>query len=199
MSLSKNGRFAAVTNFREMVHETFPASRGDIPLMFMHSSASPAQHITATSPTFADYAGFSAFFADTQSLGYCSNREAATPELGPGIYGLSNGGLDAPWQKLLSGKRDFANALHLHPSIGDLFAVLADSTIATDDMLPNTGLSLEKERLLSSRFIVSPTYGTRNSTVLLVNRSGQVNWIDRTFKVDGFCAERAFQFHLNAT
>ena len=44
---------------------------------------------------------------------------------------------------------------------------------APDDELPATGVTLERERLLSSPFIVSADYGTRCSTVLTIDRDGQ--------------------------
>lgn len=59
-------------------------------------------------------------------------------------------------------------------STDELQLVLAATDIAPDDQLPNTGISLEWERLLSAICIQGKDYGTRSSTVLLIDKQGQV-------------------------
>jgi uncharacterized protein with NRDE domain len=106
----------------------------------------------------------------------------ATPVgLGPGIYGVSNHLLDTPWPKVERTKNAFrqwcaAEAVDL----GALFALLHDTERAPDEMLPATGVTLERERMLSSPFIVSPDYGTRCSTVVTVEDDGTARFIERT-------------------
>ena len=63
----------------------------------------------------------------------------------------------------------------------DLFALLADRAVAPDRELPDTGVGLEWERSLSPLFITSPNYGTRSSTVLLIETSGEVTLLERSF------------------
>jgi uncharacterized protein with NRDE domain len=70
------------------------------------------------------------------------------------------------------------------PSLEELFLILTDHTIAGDERLPDTGVGLEWERILSPIFIVSPTYGTRSSTVLLVDRDDRVTFVEKTFNSD---------------
>ncbi|HUQ00097.1 MAG TPA: NRDE family protein, partial [Aeromicrobium sp.] len=63
----------------------------------------------------------------------------------------------------------------------DLFTVLADRTVAPDDLLPDTGAGIEIERLASPAFIDSPDYGTHASTVLRIRRDGSFDVEERRF------------------
>ena len=107
----------------------------------------------------------------------------ARPRVSPGIHGQSNHLLDTPWPKVLRGKESLERIVskQANPSAEDLFAVLADHTVPDDMLLPDTGIGLEKERLLSSLFVSSPAYGTRSSTVILVNQDGEVTFCERTY------------------
>lgn len=67
----------------------------------------------------------------------------------------------------------------------DLFSLLQDRAAAPDPDLPETGVSLDWERLLSPMFISAPAYGTRASTVLLIDRAGGVQFHERGFAPDG--------------
>ena len=67
--------------------------------------------------------------------------------------------------------------------------VLQDRTTPPDEALPHTGVGLEWERRLGSIFIHSAIYGTRSSTVLLVDRGGAAQICERTFDVEGFVGQ----------
>jgi uncharacterized protein with NRDE domain len=111
--------------------------------------------------------------------------------LQPGIYGLSNRRLDTPWPKLLRARARFESEIAgADPAPTRLFDILSDRTAADDAVLPDTGIGLEWERLLSSPFIVSPEYGTRCSTVVLINRDGQVSVEERSHARDGATSVR---------
>jgi uncharacterized protein with NRDE domain len=71
------------------------------------------------------------------------------------------------------------------PPVETLFALLADRQPAGDANLPATGVSPQWESLLSSPFIVSPEYGTRSSTVLLIARDDSARFIERSFDAAG--------------
>ena len=62
-----------------------------------------------------------------------------------------------------------------------LFDVMRDSVTANDNQLPTTGLSLTKERALSSMFIDTPDYGTRCTTLIMMNKNGEVYFEERTY------------------
>jgi len=90
---------------------------------------------------------------------------------------------DTPWPKVEGGKEALRILLNAEqgPSPEGLLDLLADRSYPPDDRLPDTGVGLEWERVLSSRFIVSPGYGTRCSTVLMIDRQGRVTFVERMF------------------
>jgi uncharacterized protein with NRDE domain len=114
------------------------------------------------------------------------------------VYALSNATLDAPWPKAERLRARFAAAR----SAGDeaLFALLADRAPAADSTLPETGLDLERERLLSAPFVVSPSYGTRASYLLALDAAGHGRFVERSFDRNGQQQDqRAFEFEPGIT
>jgi uncharacterized protein with NRDE domain len=187
LGVSRNGRFAALTNYREGVqknaHPT-PPSRGALVADFLTGSSDPEAYLAGLATRGAAYNGFNLFVGDHQRLGYCTNRGAgacAPRWLAPGIYGLSNHLLDTPWPKLASAKAAFAKALADLPRQETFFDLLADREIVPDPHLPETGVPLDWERLLSAVFVSSPTYGTRASTLLTMCGDGEVRLIECSF------------------
>jgi len=98
-------------------------------------------------------------------------------------FGLSNHLLDTPWPKVERGKKALQALLarKQRPLPEDSFDILTDRTMPDDKSLPDTGVGLQWERILSPIFISSPTYGTRSSIVLMVDGKGHVTFIERTF------------------
>jgi uncharacterized protein with NRDE domain len=132
---------------------------------------------------------------------FASNRASGALGLGAGIHGLSNHLLDTPWPKLLRSKARLAEWLtNDDPPIEQAFALLADREPASDDALPVTGVSRQWESLLSAPFIVSPDYGTRSSTLLLIAHDDSARLIERSFDADAHVTEEvAFAFRVDAT
>ena len=120
-----------------------------------------------------------------QNYGGYRTAAAAPAELEPGVHGLSNHLLDTPWPKVTQGKRRLGEVLELAPAVEPLLALLADTTEATDGDLPDTGVGAERERLLSAARIVSPEYGTRSSSALVVGADGKVRFAERSYGSDG--------------
>jgi uncharacterized protein with NRDE domain len=129
------------------------------------------------------YNGFNLIAGDLDELYYVSNRASLMTAITPGIYGLSNHLLNTPWPKIERGKKILSGLLQHNKQelIDGLFALLADRATVADDVLPDTGVGLARERVLSPAFIISPAYGTRSSTVLLVDNHGQVIFTERSF------------------
>lgn len=183
LGISESGRFAAVTNVREPGMAQGARSRGALPRDFLRSDTKAidfAQGIAG-----GEYSGFNLLLADGVNLVYCSNREAAPRELPPGIYGLSNHRLDSPWPKLQLARQKFTAALPALPEEHAFFDLLADKSIVADEDLPQTGVPLEWERLLSAVFVQSANYGTRASTVLWQASDGNIQLHERSFGPDG--------------
>lgn len=193
LAANLDGRWAAVTNFRDgapLVPSSL--SRGHLVAGFVTSQASAPAYASEISQPLSEYPGCNLFFGDAQSLFYASNRHrqgAATQviSLTPGIYGLSNHLLDTPWPKVERCKASMRELVAVDEAeLADgLFELLADRTLAADDALPATGVSIDRERMLSSAFIVSEGYGTRASTVLLADHQGTVSMQERSFGIGG--------------
>lgn len=192
MALSLEGRLAVVTNVREPGQAIGIRSRGELVTGFLADSR-PAASV-AESLAFHDYTGFNLLAAQrvagSWQLHWATNRPA--PFHGPvtqGIHGLSNAQLNTPWPKVATGRQALDDLLAQNPGeaalIEGLWRLLADRRQAPSQNLPETGVAPEVEALLSSRFIVSPTYGTRASTLLLADTEGRVRLLERRFNHSG--------------
>jgi len=188
LGITRTGRVAALTNFRAgNAVKTSTRSRGELVGNYLRSNQPAAAYLGRTGREAMLYNGFNLLAGDVDSLHYFSNRAGAAVAVSPGIHGLSNHLLDTPWPKVERGKRALAGMLDLAGSdLSDaLFSVLADRTPAPDAELPDSGIGLQRERLLSPAFIVKPLYGTRCSTVLLVDNQGRVTFSERSFGEGG--------------
>lgn len=182
MGITREGRFAALTNIRAPAeHRADAPSRGALVADFLTGSDS-AQHYAARIGAAADaYNGFNLLVGDGDTLVWFSNRGQADVRNGQplarGIYGLSNSLLDAPWPKVVRTKAQFASLLCQCAPADTYFEMLTDTTQAGDCRLPSTGVSIELERTLSAVCIESPGYGTRSSTLvqLYADRSPQLS------------------------
>ena len=183
LGISRGQRFAALTNYRDGSQPVAAArSRGALVADFLAGNDPPAAYLAQTAAAGAAYNGFNLFVGDHESLGYYSNRGDGQPRwLKPGLYGLSNHLLDTPWPKLTSAKAAFAAALLALPAQELFLDLLADQEIVPDTHLPETGVPLAWERILSAVFVCSENYGTRASTLLTIDRDGRTTLLERSF------------------
>lgn len=173
MGVTRRGRFAALTNFRDPASQRADAaSRGNLVSHFLQSRQSPLAYLAAIAPQSRTYNGFNLIVGDGGELAWFSNVAGAPLRLEPGIYGISNHLLDTPWPKVKAAKSALSMAMAALPDDSGLFRLLRDDTIHSDDDLPRTGVDIEWERLLSAAFVKGPGYGTRSSTVLLAGNDG---------------------------
>ncbi|MFQ6021896.1 MAG: NRDE family protein [Acidiferrobacterales bacterium] len=187
LGITQQGRFAALTNFRDA--ESYRAdrpSRGHLVSNFLLGDEPPDTYLSKIAEHADQYNGFSIIVGQMGTLSYYSNREQQVHPLAPGVYGLSNHLLNTPWPKVTRGKQEIGELLSETdgPTPEALFATLTDGAIADDGALPDTGIGLEKERLLSPLFITGTDYGTRSSTVALIDNEGEVTFVERTFQRD---------------
>jgi uncharacterized protein with NRDE domain len=184
LGVTRSGRIAALTNYRDPRSEKQCApSRGLLVSGFLTGSMSIDKYLAALEREGAAYNGFSLIFGDPGRLCFFSNRSVRPQFIEPGIHGLSNHLLDTPWPKVTRGRealeRFVAEGKTIRPEA--LFAILADRIIAPDPLLPETGVGIELERLLSPLFTSTPTYGTRSSTVILIDRDGETTFTEKTY------------------
>ncbi len=183
MGITRTGRWAAITNFRDPASLKNDApSRGLLVSDFLIGKASPKAYLEHIKSIGHRYNGFNLLVGDASAICYYSNRGKGVQRMNPGLYGLSNHLIDTPWPKVKKGKADieipFAKK-EIHSE--DIFKVLGNKDHPPDDTLPDTGMGLTWERILSPLFVTSDIYGTRSSSVLLMEKTGKITFWERTF------------------
>ena len=152
---------------------------------YLSANISPLNYLRELNETGHQYNGFNLLLGDLKGLYYCSNRKSEISRIAPGFYGLSNRLLNTPWPKTVRGIQRMKAVIKNSDEIDAeaLFRVLADQTRPPLDTLPDTGVGLEWEKILSPIFITSPGYGTRSSSIVLISKSGKISFRERTFDI----------------
>jgi uncharacterized protein with NRDE domain len=187
LGVTRNGRIAAVTNYRDgLATPRDLRSRGQLVADYLGGDSAPDAFLGKVAAEPEAYDGFNLIVGDRGGLHYYSNRNGDPQPMSSGVHGLSNALLDTPWPKVNRAKCGLLALLDADKPalLAGLFALLADESRPADPELPATGVSLDWERLLSSAYITSATYGTRCSTVLLLDRSGHITFVERNFEPD---------------
>jgi len=183
LGITRKGRIAALTNYRDPASlKTNALSRGLLVNDYLTGHKDAQDFLNNLKAKIDRYNGFNLILGEWPSLYYFPHT-GKVQEMKPGLYGLSNRLLDTPWPKLEKGKAAFKSIIghNEEPDPEAFFAVLADKSRFPDGLLPDTGVGLEWERILSAIFIVSPAYGTRSSTVIMIDRKGHVTFIERVY------------------
>ncbi len=196
LATSRSGRFATVTNYREQ--EPAPSgarSRGEIVIDVVSGESDPGSYVYS----FAGetYAGVSVLAGDNDNMYYASNRGDEAVTLGAGVYGLSNASLDTPWTKLVRTKEALAALIESNnASATELLRLLADTTPATRSDVHDGELPFTLARALTAPFIVSETYGTRCSTIVMIANDGKTEFCERRFDSRGVArGDSSFSFN----
>ncbi len=195
LGITRKGRFSAVTNYRnpKIVKEGRP-SRGLLVKGFLESDIDAEEYLRFVKKESSKYNPFNLIVGDEKGLWYYSNR-ADIKKLEPGLYGLSNHLLDTPWPKVRKAKQEIKKIIeNSEIDIEAIFSVLKDKTMPPDHELPDTGVGYEKERMLAPIFIESSDYGTRSSSILLIEERVahfyELNYIPTSLK------EIRLEFHI---
>ena len=184
LAVSRAGRFATVTNYREQSFTRIEhTSRGRLPIHFATDEKVPQTYVDTIDGD--DYAGFNLLVADFENMSYASNRGDAEHLLGKGVYGLSNAALDTPWAKVERSKARLGSLIDRDAISEDaLFSILYDRTTSSEDVNA-AHLAEEQARAITAPFIVSETYGTRSSTLVLRHVSGRTDFHEKRFDRHG--------------
>ncbi len=196
--ITKHGRFAAITNYRNLKSiKKNAVSRGKIVTDFLTGTSSPKFYSKGLADSANQYNGYSLIFGNKSNLYFFSNQTKKLAEIENGIHGLSNHLLDTPWFNVERGKDFMKKAIEKNDNlVDDLFAMLSDNTISPNDELPETGLDKETERKISSIFVELPEYGTRSSTVLLIDKNDKVSFIEKALNANKEWITNKFEFEL---
>jgi len=188
LGISRSGKFAAVTNYREPQAPEPPMehSRGHLVNEFVGADTEPRAYAQSVLERGYAYRGFNLLLGNPQELIYVSNRADDVISVSAGSHGLSNHLLDTNWPKVRSGRiqlDDLLQAETLQPEA--FFELLTNRTLTPGEMPDNLEDSDLPEQLARHYFIASPVYGTRSSTVVLVDYDGNVEFVERQYGPSG--------------
>ena len=188
LGVDRRRRFGIVTNFRDLQQPKQDApSRGQLVPDYLGAAAPAATFLAQLSPFAQRYSGFNLLLTDEHSLWYACNRAASFAQaLAPGVYGLSNEFLDTPWPKLQRVKARFGSWLQESDGTPEeLFAMLGDRTPSEAPAGEAGSANAEWDRALSAPFVRHDRFGTRSSTVLLLDMAGALRIVERRFDEQG--------------
>lgn len=185
LGITRQGKIAAVTNFRDFYSQkekTELKSRGKLVAKYLTENFSPIEFSDYLLVHGLEYNSFNLIFGNQGELFHYSNISNRISKVGNGIHGLSNHLLDTAWPKVHSIKLKFGEILLSNEiSIDEIFNLLSDEKQFDDELLPDTGVGLDYERILSSIFIKSSIYGTRSSTVITIDMEDNVQFVEGTY------------------
>ncbi len=200
LGVNRSGRLALVTNFREpSVRAPGKASRGELVRDFLIDDRPVAEFAADLSADAPGYGGFNLIVFDGKDCLYLCNRGDFQQDLQPGIHGLSNHRLNTAWPKVEKTRHRFADALSSADiDKAELFSIIGDNRPFDDKMLADTGIDRDLEKLLSAPFVISPEYGTRCSTLVLWDNTGDIHFCERSFTPAGeMDQEKSYQIQLD--
>lgn len=195
LAVSKQGKFAAVTNYRDpALPKVKTFSRGELPVDFLLQNIDSEMFLDHLSKNRHNYAGYNILFGDKDTLYHYNNVYNQGSQIKAGIYGLSNDTLNTPWPKVERSKRELTDYIQTHTEIKteDLLYSLKNRIQADDKFLPLTGIGVDLEKALSSIFIETTDYGTRASTILLIDHHNKVTFIEKTYDKEDISQQYEF-------
>ena len=198
LGVTRSGRFAAITNYRDPQNIDAKAhSRGELTSNFLLSNEAPEAYLHKIKNSNIHYNGFNLLVGDSSCLFYFNNVNHQILELTPGTYGLSNGFLQDNWPKVKKGREQLKNLINQDDLVASRYIdILTDDQQAADALLPSTGVSMEWERALSPLFIDSNSYGTRCSTVLFREENGHGTFVEKTYAIGGTQEEGLVEYNF---
>ncbi|MEQ3641502.1 MAG: NRDE family protein [Alteromonas sp.] len=218
MGVTRKGKIAAITNVRAPSEvRTDATSRGELVTNWLKddnaqvtghlteklteqlTEQSTDQYLQQLKDTRRHYNGYNLVFGSASALHVYNNVNNSVHPIQQGVFGLSNADIVTPWPKVTQGVTSLNKYVLQHDTINteDLFALLRNEDKADDQHLPSTGIGYEWEKALSSIFINIPSYGTRTSTILLVDSNGELSFKERTFTEKGETTQtREFSFKI---
>ena len=200
MGIAKSGRFALLTNYRKPSLQVEPTqSRGYLTLDYLleqDPQITARKYAQSVLEKKEVYDPFNLVVGDVNGLYYVNNVDKQMIQIEPGVHGLSNASLNTPWPKVEKGKARLQQLLGQFFTVSDLFEILDDAEQSPDDNLPQTGVSLEVERLLSTVHIESEHYGTQYKTIMLIDKNRLVRMYEKHKNEKGSWVIHDFSFYV---
>ena len=198
LGLSRTGRLAALTNYRttDPVQVDSP-SRGELVTQFLNSNLTAAEFLGQLSARSHLYNPFNLLVCDGQQLLGLQSRNKNIVKFNAGVGAVSNADFNTPWPKLTRLRHDLQKSLEQKKmTVSDLLPLLHLRNVAPDAELPQTGVGVELERLLSATFITSPHYGTRACSVISMHAK-HAEFTEQSFGPKGLLGQHQESFALN--
>jgi uncharacterized protein with NRDE domain len=185
LGITLSGRFAAITNYRDIKNINPAAkSRGEIIKEYLTSEATPAFYMQSLQESTRRYNGYNLLIYDNMHISYYSNNQNVVHKIDSGVHGLSNAFLNTSWHKVQKIKKEFNTILKNELNENRLFEILADESTAEKD-LPRTGLPYDLEKAVSAIHIRTDNYGTVSTTIVMIAKNKQATFIEKTHAVGG--------------
>ena len=183
LGITRKGSMAMITNYRDLANIKPKApTRGKLVSDFLQGDLNTKHYLLGLDQSADFYNGYNIILGTLKDPWYYSNYQKKIYQLGTGLYGLSNELLDSPWPKVQKGKFELSE-LFLNDSLqtDTLFEQMRNSEQAPEAELPDTGIGLAMEKTLSPMFIKTEGYGTRCTTLITLDNSGNVYFEERTY------------------
>lgn len=201
MGVNPDGKFAAITNYRDIQNIRHDATtRGNLVKDFLEGNEDPFTYLNRVKLNMHDYDGFNLLVAQDDQMFYLSNYGNEITEVKPGLHTLSNILMNSDWPKEKLAMDQLQKSIRskkLYPD--DLLGLLKNEDILTDALLPKTGATLVQERALSAQFVrLSDYYGTVNTTAILWGHDGRVIMKERTYYYKEEAEDNLILFKMNS-
>ncbi len=201
LGITRKGRFAAVTNYREPGSSMTDAlSRGTLTVDFLTENSAPEIYLDKIKNKNQLYNGYNLLISDTPgTLFHYSNITSKTSVIRSGIHGLSNHLLDTPWPKVKKGIEALSNIMAGEMTGTEkLRELMLDRQPAPSGQLPDTGIDPQLESALSPAFINIPGYGSRSTTIVLIGKDGHAVFEEYAYDEKGNEKNKSrFSFYIN--
>lgn len=201
LGITKQGRIAAVTNSYLTTDQESDKklSRGNLVMDYLTGSSGPEDYLNQVRQQRSDYNGFNLIVGSRDSLHHYNNILDELRVMPTGNHAVSNATLDTPWPKVTRTKAAMAELASSSPLDEEaIFRIMADRTPPSDDQLPDLPLPLPIKRAVSANFIQTERYGTRSTTLILIDHSDRVTFVERSYLPDGTSSDVRFNFQLMA-
>jgi uncharacterized protein with NRDE domain len=196
LAMSRSGAFAAVTNVRASAVQPNAKSRGHLPVDFLKSPQINQSFMRRLQAQAITYNGFNLLTRSRDTLLHFNNQLGIINQIPAGIHGLCNASLNTPWPKLEYLKTRFKSTIDKEFDKEALLNLMMDKQMAEEELLPETGITPEMERALSSIFIDLPTYGTRSTTLITIDNHDVVDMTEITHYPNQKGSQKHFNFKI---
>ena len=186
LAVTREGRFAAVTNVRAGPPRRGMRSRGALVSDFVRGGDSASDYAQRIAAIRDEFGPFNLIVGDREGAWGSSTLSETAWRFADGVHVLSNGPPSPQWPKARHLDEVFARALRANADDAALLDLLGDTSQPDEAMLPDTGVGIELEKFLAPVFIRGNEYGTRASTLAYAGDDGAVTLRERRFGPRGF-------------